>query len=99
MKIKESRYTAVFGRVPQYLPRYTAAILNFAEVIVKWPAVVAIWLICQHLMVYKFKPLQSSMLSFIFNELLIYIVYCNGNLYFKLKFNSGKWRLEIHVGP
>ena len=67
----------------------------------KLPAVVAIWLICQHLMVYKFKPPQSSMLSFIFNEILAYIVhvYYNRNLYFKLKISCGEWRLEINVGP
>ena len=57
------------------VPRYTTTVLNFAEVIVKLPAVVAIWLICQHL-VYKLKPPQSSVLSFTFNELLIYILHC-----------------------
>ena len=86
---------AVFRRVPQCIPRYTATVLNFADVIVKLPALSAIWLICQHLMVCKFKPPQSSVLSFIFNEILIYIVYCNRNLYFKLKLSSGGWRLEI----
>ena len=65
----------------------------------KLPAVVAIWLIGQHLMVYKFKPPHSSVLSFIFNKILIYIVYYDRNLYFKLKLSSGRWRLEIHVGP
>ena len=65
----------------------------------KLPAVVAICLVCQHLMVFKFKPPQLSVLSFIFNEILIYIVYCNRHLYFKLKISSGEWRLEIHVGP
>ena len=79
--------TAVFSKVPWYVPRYTK--LNFAEITVKLPAVVAIWLICQHLMVYQFKPPQSSVLSFIFNEILIYIVYCYINLYFKLKISSG----------
>ena len=73
--------------------------VNFAEVIVKLPAAVAIWLMCQNLMVYKFKPPQLSVLSFIFNVILIYIVYCNRNLYFKLKISSGEWRLEIHLGP
>ena len=59
----------------------------------KLPAVVAIWLICRHLMVYKFKPPQSSVLSFIFNEILIYIVYCNRK-YFKLNaaVECGDWR-------
>ena len=98
-KNKVPRYTAVFSRVPRYLPWYTATVLNFAEVIVKLPAVVAIWLKCQHLMVYKFKPPQSSVPSFIFNEILIYIIYCNRNLYFKLKISRREWRLEIHVGP
>ena len=98
-KNKVPWYTAVFSRVPRYVPQYTATVLNSAEVIVKLPAVVASWLICQYLMVYKFKPPQSSMLSFIFNEILIYIVYCNRNLYFKLKISSGEWRLEIPVGP
>ena len=37
-------YTVVFSRIP----RYIATILNFAEIIVKLPAVVAIWLICRH---------------------------------------------------
>ena len=98
MKNKVSRYTTVFSRVPRYVPWYTAAVLNFADVIVKLPALSTIWLICQHLMVYKCKPPQSSVLSFIFDEVLIYIVYCNRN-YFKLKLSSGEWRLEIHVGP
>ena len=67
------------NKIPQYLAEYcsmyqgynTAAVLNFAEVIVKLPAAVAIWLMCQHLMVYKFKPSQISVLSFIFIEILI----------------------------
>ena len=65
----------------------------------KLPAVVAILMICQYLMVYKFKPPQSSVLSFIFNEILIYIVHCNRNLYFEFKISSvDHCRLEIHVG-
>ena len=95
MKNKVLQYTVVVSRVPWYVPWYTTTVLNFAEVIVKLPAVVAIWLICQHLKAYKFKP--PSVLSFIFNEILIYMVhvFCNRNLYFKLKISSGEWRLEI----
>ena len=62
-------------------------------------AVVAISFICQHLMFFKFKPPQLSVLSFIFKEILIYIVYCNRSLYVKLKNSSGEWRLEIYVRP
>ena len=94
MKNKVPWYTPVFSREPQYVPCYTATVLNFPEVIVKLPAEVAIWLICQHPMVYQFKPPQSSVLSFIFNEILIYIVYCNRNLYFNLNsaVEGGDWR-------
>ena len=56
-KNKVPQYTPVFSRVLRYIPRYTAAVLNFAEVIVKLPSVVAIWLICQHLIVYMLKSL------------------------------------------
>ena len=69
MKNKEPRYAAVFSRVPRYVPRYTATVLNFAGIIEKLPAVVAIWLICQHLMVFKFKSPQSYVLSFTFTEI------------------------------
>ena len=93
VKNKVPWYTTVFSRIPWYVPLYIATVLNNAEVIVKLPAVVAMWLICQHLMVYKLKPPQSSVLSFIFNGILIYIIYCNRNLYFKLKsaVESGDW--------
>ena len=89
-KNKVPWYVAVFSRVLWYVPQYIATVLNFAVVTVKLPAVVAIWVICQHLMFFKFKPPQLSVLSFIFNEILIYIVYYNRNLYFKLKNSSGE---------
>ena len=73
-KNKVPWYTTVFSRVLRYIQRYTATVLNFAEVTVKLSAIVAIWLICQHLMVYKFKHPRSSVLSFIFNEILTCIL-------------------------
>ena len=48
-------YTTVFSRVLQYVPRYTATVLNFAEVIVRLPAVVTILVDMPTLTVYKFK--------------------------------------------
>ena len=66
VKNKVPQNTAVFSRVLWYVPRYTATVLNFAEVIVKLPAVVAIWFKCQYLMVNKFKPSQSSCAEFYF---------------------------------
>ena len=65
-KNKVPRYIAVFSRVPWYIQRYTATVLNFAEVIVKLPEVVAICLICQHWIVYKFKPPQIICAEFYF---------------------------------
>ena len=61
----------------------------------KLPAVVAIWLLCQYL-IFKFKPPQSSVLSFIFNEVLIYIVYYNRNYILNQKsaVDSGDWRYK-----
>ena len=101
-KNKVPRYTAVFSRVLLYVPRYTATVLNFAEVIVKLPAVVAIWLICQHLMVYTFVSLNhlNHLCWVLFSMKYWFTLYIIiRNLYFKLKSTCGQWRLEIHVGP
>ena len=67
---------------------------HILQIIVKLPAAVAIWLICQHLIVYRFKPPLSSVLSFIFSKTLIYIVNCNKNFYFKKKIDKKKSAME-----
>ena len=64
------------------------------QIIVKLPAVVAIWLICQHLIIYKIKPPLLSVLSFIFSKTLIYIVNCNKNFYLKKKLDKKKSAVE-----
>ena len=54
-------------------------------------AEVVVWLISDGL-IYKFKPPQSSVLSLFFNEILLYIVYCNNILNDKSAVESGDWR-------